>query len=1138
MSSARRRAKLKTVGEARELRNDRTLSFRNPGAMDSGLIERLDRVEADLGALRAEVEEIRRAASTTVHSVVEGPPDSAAPETAAESLRRAWLALERGRERDALELASAALDRARASGDASVAAQIAVFAEAATPSVRGSSLQEQVGELAERARGAAPPSMPVSAPSPPPTTAREVAVRPSPAARLVRFTELELSGGRAFAVAGGVVTLLGIVFLFVLAANRGWIGPVARVSIGAIISATVLAAGVVLRIRYGRLQASLAAVGTGIAGAYATLAAATIIYGFLPDWGALLVAAVIAATGCALGLRWQSEILAGLSLVGGAAAPGLVALDEGIGAGGTAFAVIVLAAAFAAAAPRRWLWLAVSVCAIAVAQVVWLTGASPAEDVGATAVVAGAALVLLAGAIAWQATWTSAALEPFAATIALGSGGLSLGGLLALLPVNREAGLALAGSALVYGGVGATTWRRWRDLASVIFAVALLLGAVSTALVFSGRSLTVVLAVEAAALAGLAWRLAMPRFELASLVYLSFGILHMLAIDITTSRPPGDLPASAAAGLFALAAAALVAGTLALGARRDEPSVGMLATLEPVWNQLVAGRAAIRMWLYGLTVALAAAGTAAVLSGTWLTLTWLAAALSLGIGAFGLGERRMQAAALLLLGLAAIHALLVEAPTSTLVLTRGLDPLAPVASLAALAVVSAALGQLALFSERAIPFLGPLEGPERSLAWLGLQARVLRSVLFVGSAWLAVWAAGLVLIQGSYEPGQVVATGLWALTGAAGAALAARRRSIPLAVASLAPTLLAFGKAALFDWDKLGDGWAAAALIVGAASVLLFGFFVRYAAAGVPSPLEFVSLACAIAADVSALVAVDRVIPDHTRMLGAAALAVALAVGLLALPPFRDWKRARPERWLRNLATVYWSLALVTIGFGERDLALGNRATTVALWAVTAAAVAGAARPLQEMRLWLAGAAASFLATGICLTLVTVPSRLVSSSAHPGSGLWALAVCIGALTWIATTAPPTVATVRTAAMLTTLLTAVFGLSLGVLEIAERISGASIATDFQRGHTAVSALWGALALGLFVAGIIRADRFVQRIGLGLFGLALAKLFLYDLRTLSSITRALSFLAVGAILLAAAFFTERIIHGDDHAGPRTA
>jgi uncharacterized membrane protein len=46
------------------------------------------------------------------------------------------------------------------------------------------------------------------------------------------------------------------------------------------------------------------------------------------------------------------------------------------------------------------------------------------------------------------------------------------------------------------------------------------------------------------------------------------------------------------------------------------------------------------------------------------------------------------------------------------------------------------------------------------------------------------------------------------------------------------------------------------------------------------------------------------------------------------------------------------------------------------------------------------------------------------------------------------------------------------------------------------------------------------------GLALFGFALAKLFLYDLSALSSVTRAVSFLAVGAFMLAGGFFVQRL------------
>ena len=88
---------------------------------------------------------------------------------------------------------------------------------------------------------------------------------------------------------------------------------------------------------------------------------------------------------------------------------------------------------------------------------------------------------------------------------------------------------------------------------------------------------------------------------------------------------------------------------------------------------------------------------------------------------------------------------------------------------------------------------------------------------------------------------------------------------------------------------------------------------------------------------------------------------------------------------------------------------------------------------------------------------------------------------------------------------------------------------------------MSTLLGLLALGAYVVGLARDHRPLRLAGLTVFGLALAKLFLYDLSTLSSITRALSFLALGAVLLAAAFFAERAVRGErgtprGHAGAR--
>lgn len=94
-------------------------------------------------------------------------------------------------------------------------------------------------------------------PFPRPSTAPPAAARPAAAApsrpRAPRpprpKLELDLLGPRALAIAGGIVTLLGIVFFFVLAVNRGWIGPNARVALGAIAATLVFGSGLELKRR-------------------------------------------------------------------------------------------------------------------------------------------------------------------------------------------------------------------------------------------------------------------------------------------------------------------------------------------------------------------------------------------------------------------------------------------------------------------------------------------------------------------------------------------------------------------------------------------------------------------------------------------------------------------------------------------------------------------------------------------------------------------------------------------------------------------------------------------------------------------------------------------------------------------------
>jgi uncharacterized membrane protein len=167
------------------------------------------------------------------------------------------------------------------------------------------------------------------------------------------------------------------------------------------------------------------------------------------------------------------------------------------------------------------------------------------------------------------------------------------------------------------------------------------------------------------------------------------------------------------------------------------------------------------------------------------------------------------------------------------------------------------------------------------------------------------------------------------------------------------------------------------------------------------------------------------------------------------------------------------------------------------------------------------------------------PAHFFLARSHPASGVGAVAAVGAAAVVVARFLPahPLEPRVRRVLVVGASVLAVYVCSLGLLELFERLGSAGVHTSFQRGHTAVSTFWALIGVALLYAGLVRGRRSLRLGGLALLVLGLAKIFLYDLPNLSSVTRALSFLGVGALLLVAGFFYQRL-NAEGSGGARTA
>lgn len=115
---------------------------------------------------------------------------------------------------------------------------------------------------------------------------------------------------------------------------------------------------------------------------------------------------------------------------------------------------------------------------------------------------------------------------------------------------------------------------------------------------------------------------------------------------------------------------------------------------------------------------------------------------------------------------------------------------------------------------------------------------------------------------------------------------------------------------------------------------------------------------------------------------------------------------------------------------------------------------------------------------------------------------------------------------------------VYTVVLGVVSY-EYINWTTIAGGRDQYKVGLSIIWGLFALALVVYGIRKKQKYVRLAAIVLFVITILKLFLYDLAEAGTITKTISFITLGVILLLVSYLYNRykeILFGDEKTAPR--
>jgi uncharacterized membrane protein len=628
------------------------------------------------------------------------------------------------------------------------------------------------------------PAPPAAAPTFPKATRRPA----KPAAPQRREIDLEeFLGGRVLALVGGLAVLVGLAFLVALAIEHGWLDERGRTALAFLGSAALLALGAWFYESRGRTQAALAACGTGLAGLFLSLTAATVLYDLLPVGLALAGAFVFGALSVALAIRWNATPIGGLGILGALGAPILTGATEDAQA--LLFLAVAGCAAVAVLVWRRWEWLRVGAIGLILFQLGWwVLAAQPSRLLGLT-VLSLFGLLGTAAALGFELRRQTERGARSTLVLLLGNATVItwLGAVVAYGDSNSRVtvGWWLAGLAVAQAALGLGLLRvqpRNRLIALCLLGIGLVLGNIAFVVLVSGVAIPIGWAAAAVALA-LPTRALSGRARIVYAVVgaqLGLAAIHVLAYDAT----PDSVAGNGNASIWPV----LAIGGSAFAVARLTPRA------ETDWRAATDATALLAV----------AYATAVPLAGVWLVCAWAVEGALLVEAGRRLRHPVAAVGALGFLLLAALHTLSFEARPDALV--DGADPFwkAAVALVAvsALAALGAWRG-LNLF-EHDRTLLGTVAGTGLLyLASIGIVSAFQPSAETVQTGTLSV-----------REQGQAILSAFWSLLGL-GLLWAGLRRDLrPLRLAGFALLAIVVVKVFLYDLATLDQGYRVLTFIV------------------------------------------------------------------------------------------------------------------------------------------------------------------------------------------------------------------------------------------------------------------------------------------------------------------------------------